>query len=48
MGTDDIKILVVDDEEIVRESLSSWFREDGYMVEAAKDASDALKKMNKN
>ena len=30
MNNSDIKILVVDDEEIVRDSLAGWFEEDGY------------------
>ncbi len=46
MKTEDIKILIVDDEEIVRESLSEWFREDGYRVDTASDAVEALKKLN--
>ncbi|MBN1255585.1 MAG: sigma-54-dependent Fis family transcriptional regulator [Deltaproteobacteria bacterium] len=39
-----IHILVVDDEEIVRESLLDWLREDGYQVEAAEDGFKALEK----
>ncbi len=46
MSQKDVKILVVDDEEIVRESLSSWFEEDGYKVDSAKDAVEALNKLN--
>jgi len=42
----DVKILIVDDEEIVRESLSGWFREDGYVVDMAQDAVQALNKLN--
>jgi len=38
-------ILVVDDEEIVRESLSSWLREDGYRVETAPDGPSALERV---
>jgi DNA-binding NtrC family response regulator len=38
-------ILVIDDELSVRDSLTKWFIEDGYKVEAAIDASDALKKI---
>ncbi len=45
MKNEDIKILVVDDEEIVRESLTGWFEEDGYAVDNAKDAVEALNKM---
>ncbi len=37
-----ISILVVDDEESVRDSLSLWFTEDGYRVECAEDAKKAL------
>jgi DNA-binding NtrC family response regulator len=38
-------ILVVDDEQIVRDSLTKWFKQDGYRVESAEDAAHALKKM---
>ncbi len=38
-------LLVVDDEQIVRDSLTKWFRQDGYRVESAEDAAHALKKM---
>ncbi len=37
-----ISILVVDDEESVRDSLYNWFREDGYRVECAESAKAAL------
>jgi len=37
-------ILVVDDEEIVRESLASWLQEDGYQVEVAADGPSAVAK----
>ena len=37
-----ISILVVDDEESVRDSLSNWFLEDGYQVECAENARVAL------
>jgi DNA-binding NtrC family response regulator len=39
-------IMIVDDELIVRESLTKWFRQDGYRVESAEDANHALKLMN--
>ena len=42
------KILIVDDEKIVRESLLHWFEEDGYDVEAAEDGETALKRFDKN
>jgi DNA-binding NtrC family response regulator len=38
-------ILIVDDEKIVRESLTKWFLEDGYRVGAASDANEALRHM---
>ena len=37
-----ISILVVDDEESVRDSLSLWFTEDGYRVKCAEHAKKAL------
>lgn len=45
MNKSNIGILVVDDELIVRESLTKWFREDGYRVDAAENAATALKKL---
>ncbi len=39
-------ILVVDDELSVRDSLSKWFKEDGYRVGAAENANRALSLMN--
>ncbi len=39
------KILIVDDELSVRESLREWFSEDGFEVETAEDGNDALSKM---
>ncbi|GMV40615.1 MAG: sigma-54-dependent Fis family transcriptional regulator [Myxococcales bacterium] len=35
-------VLIVDDELSVRDSLSSWFRKDGYRVRTAANATDAL------
>lgn len=37
-----ISILIVDDEESVRDSLYNWFIEDGYQVECAENAKKAL------
>jgi DNA-binding NtrC family response regulator len=37
-----ISILIVDDEESVRDSLQNWFVEDGYHVECAENAKKAL------
>jgi len=39
------KLLVVDDELSVRDSLSKWFREEGYDVGFAESAREALEKM---
>ena len=38
-------ILVVDDEFSVRDSLEAWFRKDGYRAGSAKDANEALQKL---
>ena len=38
-------ILVVDDEEIVRDSLASWLQEDGYRADTAADGPTALAKL---
>ena len=40
-----VNILVVDDEEVVRESLVEWLREEGYNAEAAGDGFKALEKL---
>ena len=45
-STKQSSLLVVDDELIVRDSLSKWFKQDGYRVDSAEDASHAIKKMN--
>jgi DNA-binding NtrC family response regulator len=45
--TNKASILVVDDELIVRDSLSKWFREDGFRVETAEDGAHALHLMDK-
>ncbi|MDP2723939.1 MAG: sigma-54 dependent transcriptional regulator [Bacteroidales bacterium] len=37
-----ISILIVDDEESVRDSLYNWFIDDGYLVECAENAKKAL------
>lgn len=39
------RILVVDDEEIIRDSLSYILQEEGYKVDSAVDGADALEKM---
>ncbi len=38
-------ILIVDDESVVRDSLGKWFSEEGYNVETAGSAKDALLKL---
>jgi DNA-binding NtrC family response regulator len=40
------KLLIVDDELVVRDSLAKWFRQDGFFVETAEDAAHALKLLN--
>lgn len=37
-------ILVVDDEEIARESMAAWLKEDGYCVETVASGSEAIEK----
>ncbi|HSQ76751.1 MAG TPA: sigma-54 dependent transcriptional regulator, partial [Bacteroidota bacterium] len=37
-------ILVVDDEEVMRESLAAWLREDGYTVDTATSGAEAVEK----
>jgi DNA-binding NtrC family response regulator len=41
-------ILIVDDEPVVRESLTHWFTEDNYNVQAAEDGETALKMFGKD
>src|SRR5512139_3704756 len=36
------QILVVDDEEVMRESMAAWLREDGYEVDVASSGRDAI------
>jgi DNA-binding NtrC family response regulator len=38
-------ILIVDDERVVRESLTKWFLEDGYQAGAAENAVEAIRQM---
>jgi len=42
------RIMVVDDEKIVRESLYHWFMDEGYEVDTAENAETALKKFDKD
>ncbi len=43
--TEQPRILIVDDEQIVRESLTNWLKEESYQVEAAENGIQALKKI---
>ncbi|RJP19708.1 MAG: sigma-54-dependent Fis family transcriptional regulator [Candidatus Abyssobacteria bacterium SURF_5] len=45
MEKDNVRILIVDDEQIVVRSLSDWFRDDGYSVGTASTAKEALAKL---
>ena len=40
-----VNILVVDDEEIVRDSLAGWLEEDGYHVETAENGPKAIERL---
>jgi DNA-binding NtrC family response regulator len=40
-----VRIFIVDDEPIVRESLGAWFRAEGYAVELASSAKEALERL---
>ncbi len=42
-----IRILVVDDEESMRDSLSEWLREDGYEVESVESGEKAIERVKK-
>ncbi len=46
-GNRKIHVLVVDDEEIVRESLLGWLEKDGYTVDTAPDGRTALDRIGK-
>ena len=39
------KLLIVDDEPIVRDSLGKWFHEEGYKIGTAESASEALTRL---
>jgi two-component system response regulator AtoC len=45
MSNERTRILVVDDEEIVRESLGGWLEKDGYTIAVAPDGPSALEKL---
>jgi DNA-binding NtrC family response regulator len=42
------KILIVDDETIMRESLAGWLERDGHVVQTARSGEEALKKCREN
>ena len=42
------KILVVDDELIMRESMAAWLMEDGYLVETAESGHEAIELVKNN
>jgi DNA-binding NtrC family response regulator len=43
-----LRILIVDDETIVRDSLGAWFRQDGHRVDVAESAREALRLVGAN
>jgi DNA-binding NtrC family response regulator len=45
MSNERTRILVVDDEEIVRESLGGWLEKDGYTIAVAPDGPSAIEKI---
>jgi len=45
MSKERTRVLVVDDEEIVRESLSGWLAKDGYTLDVAQDGPTAVEKL---
>src|SRR5215471_7579698 len=45
MKNNTARILIVDDEAVVRESLGDWFRDEGYEVDTADSAKTALEKL---
>jgi DNA-binding NtrC family response regulator len=47
MSKERTRILIVDDEEIVRESLSAWLEQDGYTVQTAPDGETGLDRIRK-
>ncbi|BDG07378.1 sigma-54-dependent transcriptional regulator [Anaeromyxobacter paludicola] len=47
MGNERTRILVVDDEEIVRESLGGWLEKDGFFVQSVPDGKSAVEALEK-
>ena len=48
MTGENTRVLVVDDEEIVRESLGGWLQEDGFQVSSAPDGRTAVEMMKRD
>ena len=48
MDTQTARILIVDDEAVVRDSLADWFRDEGYEADTAESAKVALEKLANN
>jgi DNA-binding NtrC family response regulator len=48
MSADKTRVLIVDDEEIVRESLGGWLEKDGYLVSSAPDGRSAVERLKKD
>lgn len=48
MNTNNARILIVDDEAVVRDSLADWFRDEGYEADTAESAKIALEKLAHN
>jgi DNA-binding NtrC family response regulator len=44
----EITIMIVDDEQSVRESLEAWFEDDGYTMVTAENAAEALKRLQEH
>ncbi len=47
-STEQSSLIVVDDEFSVRDSLYNWFRKDGYRVDTAENATEALQRLQEN
>ncbi len=48
LSKDKVRILIVDDEAVVRESLGNWFREEGYAVDVAGSGKETLQKLGEH
>jgi two-component system response regulator HydG len=45
--SNEIRMLIVDDEPVVRESLGNWFEEEGYVVDIAESGKQTLEKLTR-